>query len=1359
MHSLPTRLRWPFLGLLAAAVVAVPTARGQDAKKPDPDKQKKIEEIEKQLADLQKKLAELKGGGSVVPAAAVTTSPVEGTIPDDVLKQFSWRCIGPANMGGRITAIAAVESDPTTYFVATASGGLLKTTNNGTTFQHLFDHEATVSIGDVAVSQSNPNVVWVGTGENNPRNSVSYGDGVYKSTDGGKTWTNMGLKKSFQIGKIVIHPTNPDVVYVGALGRLYGPNEERGVFKTADGGKTWEKVLYVDDKTGCIDLRMDPHDPNTLIAAMWEHRRDEHDGFFGEPPVPDAYGPVVTFGPGGGLFKTADAGKTWKKLTDEKLKNGLPTVKTGRIGLDYSRKTKGLVFAIIDTEKGGTGPVSRVYLGVVGPDDASGPAKIGEVTEGGPAAKAGLKAGDVVTAADGNKVPSYEKLLDYVQSKKPGDKVKLTVTRGEKEQTLEVTLGERPGQAPPEGAAGGRGAGGGRRGGQGGRVLTPVSGIQFAADKLEVEAVTEDGPAAQAGVKPGDVVTAVDGKKVADAREYTAALAGKAAGDKIKLTITRGGREQTVELTLAPNPRAARGGGGPGGGAGGGTLLMPGFVPEFTEEGLKVRSVPAGGPAEKAGIKAGDLVVEIDGAEVANFRDLLQALRIGPRVEDPRKAGDKVKVTVKQGDKVKTVELALVETQIPGFGGFGGGGPQRGQSATRPYGLGLGGQQPNVQARQGKDGYQTGGVYLSRDNGETWTRVNSLNPRPMYFSHIRVDPNDDNTVYVMADTPTPIYRSTDGGKTFANLSTARGVHADAHAFWIDPHNSRHLLIGCDGGFYTSYDKGATWEHLNTTALGQFYHVAVDNKRPYHVYGGLQDNGSWGGPSHTLRRYGPINEDWIFVSGGDGFVCRVDGTDPDLVYAESQGGAISRRNFRTGEQAFIRPGGRGPGGFGGGGGGGGGEARGTGEPRSASQASAQRLRFNWNTPYILSHHNPSIFYCGAQYVFRSVKKGDDLKQISPELTRSPKGSMTALGESPRTPDVLWAGTDDGYLWVSRDGGVNWTNVADNVLKAGLPGYRWVATVEPSRTKDGRCYVAFDAHRSDDDRPYLFVTDDFGQTWKSITANLPAFGSTRCLREDIVNPDILYVGTEFGAWVSANRGASWSKLGGNLPTVAVHEFAQPTVASELVAATHGRSIWVLDVNAIRQMKPAALKEKVTLFTPAPATRWKIGVGGESPYSQTDRKFVGQNPYRGATIEYLLGEKADKVSVKIVDVTGKTVRTFQNPPATAGLHRLQWDLSGPAPRGAGGFGGPGGGGGGGGFGGRGRLAGPQVQPGMYRVVLTVGDKEYTQPLTVELDPNAPRDLIATDLGGGDDEEDEEALERQEAEEALKKARRIDD
>jgi photosystem II stability/assembly factor-like uncharacterized protein len=1237
------RLRLPALFALAATALAIPSSRVQSQTPPvsAQDKQKKLDELNKKMDELKKQLDDLKKSDTKKVeeiASGGSAKPVEGAIPAEAMKKMAWRPIGPANMSGRITAISVNPSDPSNYIAATASGGLLKTENNGITFTHCFDDQPVVSIGDVCIAPSDPKIVWVGTGEANPRNSVSYGDGVYKSTDAGKTWKNMGLTKTFQIGKVIVHPKNPDIVYVGAMGRLYGANEERGLFKTEDGGKTWKKVLYVDDKTGVIDMVMDPKDPETLVVAMWERKRDEFDGFFGTPPVPDSYGPIVTHGAGGGLYKTSDGGKSFKKINDPKTKdgNGLPTVKTGRMGLNYSAKTKGLLYAIIDTEKSGTGlPTITPYLGIVRDENKPG-IVFEEIIGEGPAAKAGLKAGDELVSVDGTKYDDYAKFLEFIQSKKVGDKLKVIVKRAGKEETIELTLGRRPeeadAEAPP--AGGGRGGQGGGRGGQ------------------------------------------------------------------------AGGRGQA--------------GGGQGGGARaqGGTL-MPGFVPSTVDDALKVGTVQAGSDAEKAGVKVGDEIVAVDGKPVSSFREMLTAIRTRAGAESARQAGDKVKITFKKEGKEVTHELTMIAMNVQGQGGGGGGGGvQRGATARFPYRLGLGGQQPNVQDRQGKDSHQTGGVYVSKDNGETWTRVNSVNPRPMYFSVIRVDPNDDNLLYVLGDTT--LYKSTNGGKRF-EAGPARGVHADYHAFWINPVNSKHMLIGCDGGTYVTYDRGEHWDHLNHVAIGQFYHVAVDNRRPYRVYGGLQDNGSWGSPSATLRTgSGPYNEDSIYVSGGDGFVCRVDPNDPDLVYFESQGGAMGRRNFRTGERASIRP------------------------PRVDGE---EPQRFNWNTPFILSNHNSSIFYCASQYVYRSLNKGANLKKISPEITRSKAGSGTALAESPRTPDVIWAGSDDGYVWVTKDGGLKWTNVTENILKSGLPGHRWVASIEPCRTRDGRAYVCFDAHRSDDDKPYLFVTDDYGETWKSVNGNLPTFGSTRVLRQDIKNPDVLYCGTEFGAWVSINRGTSWAKLGGNLPTVAVHEFAQPTVAEELVVATHGRSIWVIDIASVRQFKPETLKAKATLFASAPAVKWRAGAGGESPYSATVRKFVGTNPPRGVFIDYMLGEPAKEVTLKVVDATGKAVREFTAAPKTAGFHRITWTLnrgSSPAIPQAGGAGGRFGGGGGGGGG-----AGGPLVAGIYRVSLTVDGKEFNQMITVENDPNQPG-TIAVDA----EEEEDLSLEAQDAKKAKKVA-----
>jgi photosystem II stability/assembly factor-like uncharacterized protein len=1215
----------------------------------DPDKAKQISEIEKQISELSKKLEELKSA-PVATAAPANGAPPEGTIPESWAQALSWRCIGPANMGGRITSISVFEEDPSTYWVATASGGLLKTTNNGITFEHQFDRENTVSIGDVCVAPSNRDIIYVGTGEANPRNSVSYGDGVYKSTDGGKTWTNVGLNKSFQIGKILVHPKDPNIVYVGALGRLWGPNEERGLFKSTDGGKTWRKILYVDDRTGVIDMRMSPADPNTLIVATWERKRDEYDGYFDNPPVPDQYGPVVTHAPGTALYKTTDGGENFRKLT-----NGLPTVKMGRIGLDWSRKNPNVVYAIIDTEKSGTGvPPSQVYMGIQG-EDASPGAKLVVITQESPAEKAGLKAGDVIVRFDGKDVGSYDVLLDLIRQKKVGDKVKVSIKREGKDQEIEVTLGARP----TESARGGQGGGG-------------------------------------------------------------------------------------------------RGFGGP--------RVMAGFRADDVKEGLQVTAVLDESPAAKAGLKVDDIVTEVDGKPAPEFREFVMT------TAQEKKAGDKMKLTVLRGkDKPEKLEitLTLAEMDMAGLMGAGRGGPSR----NRPYATTLGGQQANVQDQQGKDGWQTGGIYRSDDAGETWKRVNSLNPRPMYFSKIRVDPTDDNNIYVLG---VSFAYSTDGGKRFRS-GKDRGVHSDHHALWIDPRDGRHMIIGTDGGFYVSYDRGETWDHHNFQALGQFYHVAIDPRPNYRVYGGLQDNGSWGGPSISPRG-GIVNEDWVYINGGDGFVCRVDPTDPDLVYAESQGGAMTRRNFRTGERAFIRP---------------------------RVSARGPRHRFNWNTPYILSNHNPSIFYCMGEVVFRSVNKGDNLKVISPELTRTKMGSGTALSESPRNPDVLWAGTDDGNLWVTRDGGVTWTNVIDNVKKAGLPGYRWVATIEASRYADGRCYVCFDAHRSDDDNPYLFVTEDFGATWKNITANLP-WGSTRCLREDIKNQDVLYCGTEFGIWASVNRGASWTNINNKssrtagLPTVAIHEIAQHPITGELVVATHGRSVWICDISAIRQINKETIAAKAHLYAPNPAIRWRVEAN-RGMFSGAERKFVGSNPPRGAAIYYSLNKPAEKVELKIVDINGQVIRRL-DAKKDPGLHRVLWDFSrlpnltggtgGVTGRGPGSFTGRGGGARGQAGGasrgqagaaaaasgqrepasgppmagegipqqrvaesaetptaptpglGRGFAGGAQVAAGTYRVILTVDGQEYTATVRVDNDPTQPIGTLSVDADEepeGDDEPDE--------------------
>jgi S1-C subfamily serine protease/photosystem II stability/assembly factor-like uncharacterized protein len=1204
---------------LFCAFVAAPLAQERPQ---DP----RIDDIIKQIDDLKKQVEELRRGPAQAPAAKPAAPPAGAVLPDAWVKAFTWRSIGPAGMGGRITALAVVESDPTTYWVATASGGLLKTSNNGVTFEHQFDREATVSIGDVCVAPSDPKIVWIGTGEANPRNSVSYGDGVYKSLDGGKTWSAMGLKETYQIGRIVVHPTNPDIVYVGALGRLYGPNKERGLFKTLDGGKTWEKILFVDERTGVVDVTMHPNDPETLIVATWERRRDEFDSHPGDPPIADGYDrydPITKWGPGSGIHKTTDGGKTFRRLTQ-----GLPTCALGRIDVDYYRRNPDVLWAIVDSEKVGLGPAApAAYLGAQ-VEDGGGGAKLTRVEPESPAARAELKPGDVVKSVDEKPTGSAAALTQVLRDRAPGQTLKLEVARGEETLKVEVTLAKRP---LGESAAA---AGSGYMGIQG----------EDAGDGARLTQIIEGGPAEKAGLKEGDRVTEVGGKPVADYNDLVEAIRDRRPGDRLQLKVVR--EDKTIELgaVLAARPS----------GQGSSLNALLGADGENAESGVKLASLVDDRPAQKAGLEEGDIVRTVDGAPVGDASKLADLLR-------RRAEGDVLALGVQRGEQTLEIRLTLEAA---------------GGRRARPFTMGNAGQQANAQNRQGPEGAETGGVYRSADGGETWTRINSLNPRPMYFSQIRVDPSDENFVYVLG---VSLHRSKDGGKTFT-ADGARNVHADHHALWINPRDGRHMIDGNDGGFCVTYDRGATWEHLNHMAIGQFYHAAVDTRRPYRVYGGLQDNGSWGGPSRSLDNRGPLNPDWFSVGGGDGFVCRVDPHDPDWIYSESQDGMIGRRNLRTGQFASIRP----------------------RPPRGA------RYRFNWNTPFLLSAHNAGIFYSAGNVVFRSVKRGDDLRPISPEIARTGRGTASALAESPLNPEVLWVGTDDGFLWVTQNGGGAWTNVAE---KVGLPGPRWVATIEPSRFVEGRCYVAFDGHRSDDDDPILAVTEDFGKTWKSIRANLPR-GSTRCLREDPVNPNLLFAGTEFAVWVSLDRGANWTRLNNNLPTVAVHELAIHPTAGEMVAATHGRSLWVLDITPLRGMTGEALAAPATLYEPNGVTQWRSepsrAVGGGN------KGYAGENPPRGAAITYSLAQKPQKIALKIVDHAGKTVRELRAK-SDVGLNVVRWDLTGAAARPTAG---PGGRAGMSGF--RGLFAGGAlVPPGLYRVVLSVDGKDQAQTLRVEPDP----------------------------------------
>ncbi|MDP6410263.1 MAG: PDZ domain-containing protein [Planctomycetota bacterium] len=1144
---------------------------------------------------------------------------------------FEWRSLGPANMGGRITSIAVNPGDVGEYWIATASGGLLHTTNAGITYEHQFDRQDSVSVGALAVAPSDADILWIGTGESNPRNSVSYGDGVYRSLDGGQTWVHKGLEESFQVGAVAIHPDDPDTVYVGALGRLYGPNPERGLYKTTDGGESWELVLFVDERTGVIDIDLEPGAPETLLVATYERERD---GF-------DTNDPAKKWGPGSGLHKSTDGGASWRRIA-----SGLPSCTLGRIGVDHYEADPSIVFAVVETEKIASLPEDAAYMGMSG-EDAEVGARLTKITEGGPAEAADLQKDDIVIELGGEFVSGHQALVKLLRRHRAGETVSVEVVREREAIVVELTFGSRP--------------------------------------------------------------------------------------------------------------------------------------------------------------------------------------------EDSRNRS--------------------------------------------PYSSGLGGQRENLQDEQGPGGEELGGVFRSADGGDNWVRINSVNPRPMYYSEIRVDPSDAERVYVLG---TALYRSDDGGASFTSDGAdrrSRGgrVHVDHHALWIDPRDGRHMILGNDGGVYVTRDRMEQWDHHNHVALGQFYHVTTDNRPLYNVYGGLQDNGSWGAPNRTRGGTGVVNSDWISVGGGDGFVCRVDPEDPERIYTESQNGGMGRRHLGTGERGFIRP--RSP--------------RGT------------RYRFNWKTPFQLSAHAPRVFYAAGNHVFRSFDRGENLRALSPELTLTDRGSATALCESPLDPDLLYVGTDDGALWATRDGGASWVDLfdpyaaedddvperrqqvlaqllreldadgdgrvvaeevpegltevfvradadADGVLdeveraelldeqppsediaseppagvwsgtasgaglaegegtftltlaregdgtlrgelaspagegavaqlafdaesgrltftfasdlgemsivaevdgdaltgsvegesvgsltieaqraqseeeeriekerkrtereqrrvakereEAGptimelLPRRMWVSSLEASRHEESRVYACFDGHRSDDDRPWLFVSEDAGRSWRTLSEDLPR-GSSRVLREDRVNPDLLYLGTEFHLWVSIDRGLSWSSISG-LPTVAVHEVAQHPQSGEVVVGTHGRSLWAADVTLLRQLTSENLEGDFTLFDPADTILWR---SEPSRGSSGLRRFVGENPEQGMAITYQLGRKARSLSLTVTGLGGDLVRELEAPRGR-GPQQVSWDLRSEA----------------GGEGTRRRRG--RVEPGAYRIVLEVDGVRQTQDVEVRSDPEYP-------------------------------------
>lgn len=839
------------------------------------------------------------------------------------------RALGPAVMSGRIAAIDAVASDTNIIYIGAASGGVWQSKDGSITFRPIFD-EHPQSIGAIRVDQSNPQRIWVGTGESWVRNSVSVGDGVYRSDDGGESWKHMGLAQTEHIAAIRLSTTDSDTAWVCASGPLWSDSSERGVFKTSDGGDSWEKVLYIDEKTGCADIDVDPNNPNILFAGMWQHRRS-----------PDFF---QSGGPGSGLFRSVDGGQTWQKLSQ-----GLPEGELGRIAVAIAPSRPGTVYANVESEK---------------------------------------------TA-----------------------------------------------------------------------------------------------------------------------------------------------------------------------------------------------------------------------------------------------------------------------------------------------------------------------LYRSDDLGSNWREVNSsllVQMRPFYFSELLVDPQDHEHVFKPSYS---LAQSTDGGTTFSSLFSGFGgsIHPDHHALWINPNNPKQMLLGTDGGVYETRDQAGHWRHIANLPVSQFYHVSVDQEWPYNVYGGLQDNGSWRGPSRAPG--GVENRHWENVGFGDGFWAYADPNDNNTVYSEFQGGQLRRVDRRLAEIKTIAP---------------------------AKTADQEDLRFNWNTPFILSSVQAGRLYYGSQYLHVSDDRGESWRTISPDLTTDdPKrqrqkqsGGLTidnstaennatiyTISESPLNGELIWVGSDDGLVHLTRDGGASWKNLSKNL--PGVPAGTWVSRLEASPHDEATAFITLDGHRTGDMKTYVYVTRDYGQSWQSLVADTQDDEAVRgyawVIKQDPVNPQLLFLGTEFGLYISVDGGQQWARFKENLPQVAVHDMVIHPREHDLVLATHGRGIYIIDdLTPLRALTADIMAQKAALLPARPAVM--ISGGTLQGFGASDQ-FTAFNPPEAAIITYWLKKRhlIGDLKINVYDQNNELITTIQGG-KRPGINRVEWPMRLKPPK----------------LPAATALApafiGPRVPEGEYRIELIKGKETLEGSVQLVADPRTP-------------------------------------
>ena len=875
---------------------------------------------------------------ATVAAAATTPAAAPAPLKFDAgsISGLGARNIGSATMSGRIAAMDAVDekNGKTTIYIGAASGGVWKSSDSGTTYKPVFDLQNVQSIGAITIDPSDPRTIWVGTGEPWTRNSVSVGDGIYKSSDGGETWTHLGLENSERIAKIIVDPKDRNTVYACVPGKLWSDSAERGLYKTSDGGKNWSLVLKGTNlSTGCASISMDPQNSGVMFASLWDFRRKGwtfRSG--GESPTSPS---------GSGLFRSSDGGTHWAEVSD-KANKGFPVKPYGRIAVSVAPSNNKIVYAL---------------------------------------------------------------------------------------------------------------------------------------------------------------------------------------------------------------------------------------------------------------------------------------------VESPRSA-----------------------------------------------------------------------LFRSDDGGQTWEerdRSQFMVWRPFYFATLFVDPSNPERLF---KPDLGLIMSEDGGKSFSNASG--GTHGDHHAVWIDPKNPQQIVSGDDGGIWYSQDGGSKWRKGENLPISQFYHVSVDDRDPYQVYGGLQDNSSWVGQSEYPG--GVTNAQWENMYGGDGFWSFSDPADPDYLYAEAQGGTIGRVNRKTHEVRDI-------------------------QPRANFH---EKLRFNWNTPIALSPNEKGTIYIGAQFLFRSRDHGQSWDRISPDLTsndplkqkQEESGGVTvdnsaaemhttiySISESPKNGQLIWVGTDDGNLQLTRDGGKSWNNVAGNI--PGLPKNAWVSWVEASRFDESVVYAAFDRHSFGDMQPWVYRSKDYGKSWMRIVAPSQGVrGYAHVIREDTVKPELLFLGTEFGLWVSIDGGTQWAQYkGGNFPDVAVRDLVVQPRTSDLVLATHGRGIWIIDdITPLRALTPTVLNLEAGFIEARPQQQRINAQGG---WRDGDATFSGDNPPNAAVITYYQKSRHlfGKIKLEILDSKGVVIDSIAAS-KRRGLNRVTWGMRVKPPR----------------VPSAAQVAfnasqGPRVLPGDYTVRLTKGTEIYTAPLKIGIDARA--------------------------------------